>query len=276
YVKAHFTAYRSEFPINSQKVLYLAEKLTDHYRDWFSSHSIRSPGILQNYDLFVSSLLSFSGEDKESYNLSSSWFAASDAEACSFYKIGLNKLLQEFSIHENLPDEYEPHIREVVKWNKRYLSSKTHPPFNLSPAVQLFVPGKVPLSLTPPPGIKPKAGGGFLLTAKKVLRRRNNNLCSYCGSNDDLLPAFPLSKRSPLVNKTSTLTLLSLRYTFKSLTVLVTIHGPLGKIKVLALLSLAPHLSSNPSLLTWRALHSASCVTPPPTYPSLSSLDSCS
>ncbi|KAJ9056999.1 hypothetical protein DSO57_1026659 [Entomophthora muscae] len=30
---AHFTAYRSEFSTNSQKVLYLAEKLTGHYRD---------------------------------------------------------------------------------------------------------------------------------------------------------------------------------------------------------------------------------------------------
>ncbi|KAJ9089184.1 hypothetical protein DSO57_1015511 [Entomophthora muscae] len=240
---AHFTAYISEFSTNSQKVFYLAENLTGHYIDWFSSHSINNPGILQNYNIFVSSLLSFSGEDKESSTPSTSWFEgltqgslllgkynwkihslhsriqASDAEACSFYKIGLNKLLQ-----------------EVVKWNQRQLSSKTHPSSNLSPAAQLFLPDKVPLSSTPPPGTKPKSGGGFCLTAKEVLRRRNNNLCSYCGSKDHLLLAYPLSKCSPLVNKTSTLTLLSLSNTFKSPIVLVTIHGPLGKIKVLALL----------------------------------------
>ncbi|KAJ9090167.1 hypothetical protein DSO57_1005337 [Entomophthora muscae] len=81
-----------------------------------------------------------------------------------------------------------------------------------------------------------KIWGRFCLTAEEVLRRRNNNLCSYCGSKDHLLPACPLSKRPPLVKKSSTLTLLSLNNTSKSPTVLVTIHGPLGKIKVLALL----------------------------------------
>ncbi|KAJ9061199.1 Retrotransposon-derived protein peg10 [Entomophthora muscae] len=160
-----------------------------------------------NYDIFVKSLLSFSGEDKESSTPSASQLQASDAEACSFYKIGLNKLLQEFLIHHKLTDELEPLIREVV-----------------------------PLSSTPPPGTKPKAGGGFCLTSKEVLRRRNNKLCSYCGSKDHLLLACPLSKCSPLINKTSTLTLLSLSDTSKSPTVLVTIHEPLGKIKVLALL----------------------------------------
>ncbi|KAJ9073966.1 hypothetical protein DSO57_1010946 [Entomophthora muscae] len=94
----------------------------------------------------------------------------------------------------------------------------------------------VPLFPTPPPGTKPKAEGGFFLTAKEVLRTRNNSLFSYCGSKDHLLPAFPLSKCSSLVNKTSTLTLLSLSTTSKSPTILVTIHGPLGNIKVLALL----------------------------------------
>ncbi|KAJ9051258.1 hypothetical protein DSO57_1006181 [Entomophthora muscae] len=205
YAQVHFTAYGSEFFTNSQKVLYLTEKLT---------------GILQNYDLFVSSLLSFSGEDKELSTPSASWFAgltqASDAEACSFYKIGLNRLLQEFLIYHNLPDKLEPLIRERV---------------NL-----VVCSRKALLSSTPPPGTKPKSGGGFCLTAEKVLRRRNNNLCSYCGSKDHLLPACPLSKCSPFVNKTSTLTLLSLNNTSKSSIVLVIIHGPLGKIKVLALL----------------------------------------
>ncbi|KAJ9061319.1 hypothetical protein DSO57_1021779 [Entomophthora muscae] len=81
-----------------------------------------------------------------------------------------------------------------------------------------------------------KVWGRFCLTAKEVLRRRNNNLCSYCGLKDHLLPACPLSKCSPFVNKTSTITLPSLNNTSKSPTVLVIIHGPLGKIKVLALL----------------------------------------
>ncbi|KAJ9048257.1 hypothetical protein DSO57_1036798 [Entomophthora muscae] len=251
----------SEFSTDSQKVLYLAEKLTGHYRDWFSSHSIHNTGILQNYDLFVNSLLSFSGEYKELSTPSASQFSgltqgslplgkynwnfcslqsrlqASDSEACSFYKIGLNRLLQEFLVHYNLPDKLEPLIREVVKWNWKYLSLKTYPPSNLSPAAWLFIPDKALLSLTPPPGTKPKSGRGFCLTAKEVLRRRNNNLCSYCRSKDRLLPACPLSKRPSFVNKTSTLTLLSLNNTSKSTTVLVTIHGPLEKIKVLALLN---------------------------------------
>ncbi|KAJ9074151.1 hypothetical protein DSO57_1009230 [Entomophthora muscae] len=137
---------------------------------------------------------------------------ASDAESCSFYKIGLKKLLQEFLVHHNLPNELEPLIREVAKWNQRYLSSKTHPSSNMSPAACLFVPDKVPLSSTPPPGTKSKAGGPS-----------STSLSS--------LQVFPLA------NKTSTLTLLSLSDTSKSPTVLVTIYGPLGKIKVLALLN---------------------------------------
>ncbi|KAJ9062398.1 Retrotransposon-derived protein peg10 [Entomophthora muscae] len=250
YAQAHFTAYGSEFSTNSQKVLYLAEKLTGHYRDWFSSHSIRNPGILQNYNLFASSLLSFSGGDKELSTPSTSWFSgltrgllplgkynwkffslqsrlqASDAEACSFYKIGLKRLLQ------NLLSE--KWLSETVK----YLSSKTHPSSNLFPAAQLFVPDKVLLSSTPPPGTKPKSGGGFCLTAKEVLRRRNNNLCFYCGSKDHLLTACPLSKHPPFVNKTFTLTLLSLSNTSKSPTVLVTICGPLGTLRSLLFLIL--------------------------------------
>ncbi|KAJ9078363.1 hypothetical protein DSO57_1007398 [Entomophthora muscae] len=156
----------------------------------------------QNYDLFVTSLLSFSGEDKESYTPSAFHFAgltqgllplgkynwkfcslqsrlqASDAEACSFYKLGLNRLLQEFLVHHNLSNKLEPLIREVVKWNQKYLSSKTPPSSNLSPEAWLFVPDKVPLPSNPPPGTEPKSGGGFRLTAEEVLRRRNNNLCS--------------------------------------------------------------------------------------------------
>ncbi|KAJ9054990.1 hypothetical protein DSO57_1008875 [Entomophthora muscae] len=192
YAQAHFTSYWSEFYTDSQKVLYLSEKLTSHYRDWFSSHSICNPGILQNYNLFVSSLLSFSGEDKESSTPSASWFAgltqrllplgkynrkffslqsrlqASDAEACSFYKIGLNRLLQEFLVHHNLPNKLEPLIREVVKWNQKYLSLKTHPFSNLSPATQSFVPDKVPPSSISPPGTEPKSGGFALLPRRSL------------------------------------------------------------------------------------------------------------
>ncbi|KAJ9061418.1 hypothetical protein DSO57_1020909 [Entomophthora muscae] len=224
------------------------------------------------------SLLSFFGEDKELSTPSASQFAgltqgslplgkynwkfcslqsrlqASDAEACIFYKIGLSRLLQEFLVHHNLPDKLEPLIREVVKWNWKYLSSKTHPPSNLSPAAWLFIPDKALLSSTPPPGTKPKSGGGFCFAAGEVLRRRNNNLCSYCGSKDHLLPACHLSKCSPFVNKTSTLTLLSLNNTSKSPTVLVIIHRPLGKIKVLALLdtsSNANFIEEKIAKITW-------------------------
>ncbi|KAJ9062907.1 Retrotransposon-derived protein peg10 [Entomophthora muscae] len=196
YAQAHFTAYGSEFSTNSQKVLYLAEKLTDHYRDWFSSHLICNPGILQNYDLFVSSLLSFSGEDEELSTPSASQFAGLTQGS-----LPLGKYNQKFfSLH-------------LVVYSRQGLAL-----FNSSTWHQA------------------KVWGGFCLTSKEVLKRRNNNLCSYCGSKDHLLPACPLSKRPPSVNKTSILTLLSLNNTSKSTTVLVTIHGPLGKIKVLALL----------------------------------------
>ncbi|KAJ9078749.1 hypothetical protein DSO57_1003607 [Entomophthora muscae] len=147
----------------------VTEKLTFHYIDWFSSHSIRNQGILQNYDLFVSSLLSFYGEDKELSTPSASWFAgltqgslllgkynwrflslqsrlqASDTEAYSFNKIGLNRLLQEFLVYHNLPDKLEPLIREVVKWNWQYLSLKTHSPSSLSPAARSLIPDKAKL-----------------------------------------------------------------------------------------------------------------------------------
>ncbi|KAJ9070385.1 hypothetical protein DSO57_1008681 [Entomophthora muscae] len=203
YAQAHFTAYGSEFSTNSQKVFYLAEKLTGHYRDWFSSHLIHNPGILQNYDLFVSSLLSFSGEDKELSIPSASRLQASDTEAYSFYKIGLNRLLQEFLVHHNLPKELEPLIREVPG-----CLSQTRPrslkPLHLAPSQSL--------------------GEVFALLLRKSLEE------------DHLLPACLLSKCPPFANKTSTLALLSLNDTSKSPTVLVTIHGPLGKIKVLALL----------------------------------------
>ncbi|KAJ9056964.1 hypothetical protein DSO57_1026913, partial [Entomophthora muscae] len=222
YAQAHFTAYGSEFSTNSQKVIYLAEKLTSHYRDWFSSHSICNPvysypSLEKTRSCSPPLLLGLQVSHK-------SRLQASDAEACSFYKIGLNRLLQEFLVHHDLPNKLEPLIREVVKWNQKYLLSKTHPSSNLFPAAWLFVPDKTPPSSMPPPGTKTKSGG------------RNNNLCSYYGSKDHLLPAFPLSKLSPFVNKTSTLTSISLSDTSKSPTVLVTIHGPLGKIKVLALL----------------------------------------
>ncbi|KAJ9051089.1 hypothetical protein DSO57_1008054 [Entomophthora muscae] len=250
YAQARFTAYRSEFSTDSQKVLYLAEKLTGHYRDWFSSHLIRNLGILQNYDLFVSSLLSFSGEDKESSPPSASRFAgltqgslplgkynrkfcslqsrlkASDNEVCSFYKIALNRLLQEFLVHHNLPNKLEPLIREVVKWSLKYLSLKTHPPSNLYPAAWLFIPDKALLSSTPPPGTEPNKSleEGTTTSALTVDQR----IIFY---QPALSPNVP-----PFVNKTSTLTSLSLNNTSKSPTVLVTIHGPFVKIKVLALL----------------------------------------
>ncbi|KAJ9069001.1 hypothetical protein DSO57_1022988 [Entomophthora muscae] len=78
--------------------------------------------------------------------------------------------------------------------------------------------------------------GEFLPYCQGSPLKKEQNLCSYCGLRDHLLPSCSLSKRPPFVNKTSTLTLLSLKDTFKSPTVLVTIHGPLRKIKVLALL----------------------------------------
>ncbi|KAJ9075639.1 hypothetical protein DSO57_1033980 [Entomophthora muscae] len=131
YSQAHFTAFSKDFPTNAHKVLFLAEKLTGHYHDWFSSHSVRNPEVLQDYDQFVSSLLSFSSEYKDLAAPSSSCFSglvkgslplgeynwkfcllqsrlqASDTEACSFYKIGLNPSLQDFLVHHKLPDKLD-------------------------------------------------------------------------------------------------------------------------------------------------------------------------
>ncbi|KAJ9069199.1 hypothetical protein DSO57_1021065 [Entomophthora muscae] len=58
YSQAHFMAFSKDFPTNTHKVLFLTEKLTCHYCDWFSSHSVRNPEVLQDYDQFVLSCLS--------------------------------------------------------------------------------------------------------------------------------------------------------------------------------------------------------------------------
>ncbi|KAJ9049308.1 hypothetical protein DSO57_1025907 [Entomophthora muscae] len=153
---------------------------------------------------------------------------ASDAEACSFYKLGLNRLLQEFLVHHNLPNKIEPLTREVIKWNQKYLSSKT-PSSNLSPAACLFVPDKVPLPSNPPPGTEPKSGGGSALLPRKSLEE---GTITFAPTVDQRI----ISYQPALSPSSSTLTLLSLIDTSKSPTILVTIHGPLGKIKFLALL----------------------------------------
>ncbi|KAJ9065670.1 Retrotransposon-derived protein peg10 [Entomophthora muscae] len=185
----------------------------------------------------VSSLLSFSGEDKDS-----SFPLLPSLQV--FHKDLSHSLLQDRPQQIALgifgspqpPQSIRTPYQRSGQVEPKIPSLETHPSSNLDPAARKFVSDKVLLYSTPPPGTKPKAEGGFCLTAKEVLKRRNNNLCSYCGSKDHLLPACPLSKCSPFVNKTSTLTSLSLSNTSKSPTILVTIHGPLGKIKVLALL----------------------------------------
>ncbi|KAJ9060067.1 hypothetical protein DSO57_1034837, partial [Entomophthora muscae] len=228
YAQSHFTAYRSKFSTNSQKVLYLAEKLTGHYRDWFSSHSIRNPGIFQNYDLFVSSLLSFFEEDKESSTPSASCFAgltqgllplgkynqkfcslqsrlqASDPEACSFYNLGLNRLLQEFLVHHNLPDKLEPLIREVVKWNQKYLSSKTPPSSNLSPAAWSLYQTRYHFLQTLHLALSQSLGEVSALILRKSLEEgtitfastMDQRIISYQPSPSPSVP--PLSTRAPL------------------------------------------------------------------------------
>ncbi|KAJ9079057.1 hypothetical protein DSO57_1039465, partial [Entomophthora muscae] len=98
---------------------------------------------------------------------------AFDVKACSFYKIGLKKLIQEFLVHHKLPDELEPLIREVVKWNQRYLSSKTHPPSNLSPAAWLFLPDKVPLSSTPHLAPSQRLEEVFTATARSPQKKKH-------------------------------------------------------------------------------------------------------
>ncbi|KAJ9083321.1 hypothetical protein DSO57_1035844 [Entomophthora muscae] len=232
---AHFTAYRSKFSTISQKALYLAEKLTGHYRDWFSSHSILSPGILQNYNLFISSFLSFSREDKELSTPSASQFAGltqellplskynqkfcslqsrlqvSDAKACSFYKIGLKKFLQLSGTKDTFPQKHillpSYPLQPGCLYQTRYLFVQ---PLHLVPSQRLE---EAFASL-----LRKSSEKGTITSAPTVDKRT----IFY-------QPALSLS--------TSTITLLSLSDTSKSPTVLVTIHGPLGKIKVLSLLN---------------------------------------
>ncbi|KAJ9059466.1 hypothetical protein DSO57_1002043 [Entomophthora muscae] len=42
YSQAHFTAFSKNFSTDVHKVLFLAKKLTGHYCDWFSYHSVRN------------------------------------------------------------------------------------------------------------------------------------------------------------------------------------------------------------------------------------------
>ena len=65
YVQAQFTAFPDEYNTDSKKIVYLAQKLEGKYRDWFSSSTVRDPTLLSNYNMFISKLLSFSGEADE-------------------------------------------------------------------------------------------------------------------------------------------------------------------------------------------------------------------
>ncbi|KAJ9070690.1 hypothetical protein DSO57_1005217 [Entomophthora muscae] len=262
YSQAQFTAFSKDFPTNTNKVLFLAEKLTDHYHDWFCFHSVRNPEVFQDYDLFISSLLSFTGKDKDSAAPSSSCFSglvqgslplrkynwkfcslqsrlqASDAEACSFNKIGLNPSLQDFLVHHKIPEKLDSLIKEVVKWNWKYFLTNSSSTSKLSPNAKTFS-SKTTTLPTPPPGTEPRHGGGFFLTSEEIFRRRTNNLCSYFGSKDHLLALCPLSKQSTPVNSSISLNSLMSKDSSISSTVLVTVHSPLGKVKVLALLDIS-------------------------------------
>ncbi|KAJ9073088.1 hypothetical protein DSO57_1020247 [Entomophthora muscae] len=199
YSQAHFTALSKDFPTDTHKALFLTEKLTGHYHDYFSSYFVRNPEVLQDYDQFVSSLLSFSGEDKDSATPSSSHFSglvqgslplreynckffllqsrlqASETEACSFYKIGLNPSIQDFLVHHKLPDKLDSLIKEAIKWNWKYLLTKSSSTSKLSPNAKTS--SKMTALHAPPPGTEPRAGGGFCFTSEEILRRRTNNLC---------------------------------------------------------------------------------------------------
>ncbi|KAJ9065731.1 hypothetical protein DSO57_1016472 [Entomophthora muscae] len=192
YSQAHFTAFSKDFPTDMHKVLFLAEKLTGHYCDWFSSHFIRNPEVLQDYNQFVFFLLSFSGIDKDLASPLSSCFSglvqgslplrecnqkfyslhsrlqASDAEACSLYKIGLNPSLQDFLVHYKLPDKLDSLIKEAVKWNQKYLLTKYSSTCKLSPNAKIFSSKTANLP-APPPGTDPRPGGGFILPQRRSL-----------------------------------------------------------------------------------------------------------
>ncbi|KAJ9077493.1 hypothetical protein DSO57_1016270 [Entomophthora muscae] len=119
----------------------------------------------------------------------------------------------------------------------------------LSPNAKTFS-SKTTTLPAPPPGTEPRPGGGFCLTSEEIFRRRTNNLCSYCGSKDHLLALYPLSKQSNTVTSSTSLNSLMSKNSSISPTVLVTIHGPLGKVKVLALLDTV--LMQNLLKRTWK------------------------
>ncbi|KAJ9087139.1 hypothetical protein DSO57_1036220 [Entomophthora muscae] len=185
-------AFSKDFFTNTHKVLFITEKLTGNYHDWFSSHSVRNPEVLQDYYQFVSSLLSF-------------------------------------SVHHKIPDKLDSLIKEVVKWNQKYLLTKSSSISKLSPNAKTFS-SKTTTLLAPPPGTEPRPRGGFCLTSEEILGRRTNNLCSYCRSKDHLMALCPLSKQSNPVTSSTSLNSLMSKDSSISLTVIVTVHGPLSKV----------------------------------------------
>ncbi|KAJ9083072.1 hypothetical protein DSO57_1038361, partial [Entomophthora muscae] len=234
----HFTAYGSEFSTNSQKVLTLLRSSLVTTEIGLAPHLICNPGIFQNYDLFVSSLLSSSGEDEESSTSSVPQFAgltrfsstckynqkfcslqsrlqASDTEACNRSQ----QIAPGIFIHHNLPKELEPLIREVVKWNWKYLSSKTHSPLTyLLP--RLFIPDQGLTLSNPSTWHRAKVWGRFLpLLLRKSLEE--GTITSALTVDQRIIFYQPVlsSKHPPFANKTSSLALLSLNNTSKSPTV---------------------------------------------------------
>ena len=92
--------------------------------------------------MFISKLLSFSGKADEPEPLFTRFMGAvqgnetlssysrrfrtlqtklqaSQAEACSFYLLGLDPSLSDFLARHDLPEELEPLIKEVSKWERK-------------------------------------------------------------------------------------------------------------------------------------------------------------
>ncbi|KAJ9066667.1 hypothetical protein DSO57_1007472 [Entomophthora muscae] len=170
-----------------------------------------------SYSKAYSDVRQFSTLPLKEYNLKfcslQSRLQDSDAEAC---------------IHYKLPDKLDSLIKEVIKWNWKYIFTKYSYTSKLSPNAKTFS-SKTTTLPAPPPGTEPRPGGGFCLTSEEILRRRTNNLCSYCGSKDHLLALCPLFKQSSPVTSSTSLNSLISKDSSISLTVLVTVHGPLAQ-----------------------------------------------
>ena len=174
---------------------------------------------------------------------------ASQAEACGFYLLGLDPSLSDFLAHHDLPEELEPLIKEVSKWERKMKKpdikeliqqksvSKDISKFHLhQPSTTTTSTNtRSAIPATKPAGTEVAPDWSFKVTMDEYLRRKNNSLCSYCGSDKHLIANcdHPNKKQKTVTNipPSSSINFLSLKGDFKYPVVRINIHGPLKSLE---------------------------------------------